>query len=72
MAASGCHDRAELLGKVVAKFFKEKRMGTEPFQGRKMPIKHIEELLELFSVFTGDRTYEEMVPYVRKEQEKGK
>lgn len=40
--------------------------------GCKMPIKHAEELLELFSVFTGDRTYEEMVPYVRKEQEKGK
>lgn len=37
-----------------------------------MPVKHAEELLELFSVFTGDRTYEEMVPYVRKEKAMGK
>lgn len=39
---------------------------------QKMPVKHAEELLELFSVFTGDRTYEEMVPYVRKEKAMGK
>lgn len=58
--------------KVVARFFKKKRLGNEPFKGQKMPVKHAEELLELFSVFTGDQTYEEMVPYVRKEKAEGK
>ena len=58
--------------KVAARFFKEKRLGNEPFKGREMPVKHIEALLELFSVFTGDRTYEEMVPYARRQKEKGR
>lgn len=56
--------------KAVARFFKEKRLGNDPFKESKLKISHAEALLEFFSVFTGDRTYEEMIPYVRKEEGK--
>lgn len=57
--------------KMVAQFFKNKRIGKDPFEGNEAILQHAEEFLELLAVFTGDQKYVNSVPAVRKAKEKG-
>lgn len=55
--------------KVVARFFKDKRLRLEA--NDTIEIKHPAEIADLFSVFTGDEGYRNAVPNVIKKKEKG-
>ena len=55
--------------KVVARFFKDKRLGR-PMDDT-VSITHIEEVAELFSVFTGQEEYKEAVPNMIHRQKEG-
>lgn len=47
--------------KVVAKFFCEKRKDKDYISKDRQTIKHVDEVLKLLSVMTGDRRYEEIL-----------
>lgn len=55
--------------KVVARFFKDKRLGRS--MDDTVSITHIEEVAELFSVFTGQEEYKEVVPNMIYRQKEG-
>lgn len=55
--------------KVVARFFKDKRLGR-PMDDT-TSITHIEEVAELFSVFTGQEEYKEVIPNIIHRRKKG-
>lgn len=47
--------------KVVAQFFRDKRLGTDEIAKDTTKIKHVDEVLKLLSAFTGDSRYEEVI-----------
>lgn len=49
--------------RLVADFFVKRRLDPEYIPKDKTEIKHIEEVLKLLSVFTGDHRYEEVLAY---------
>ena len=55
--------------KVVARFFKDKRLGR-PMDDT-TSITHITEVAELFSVFTGQKEYKEIIPNIIHKQKEG-
>ena len=59
--------------RVVAKFFKHKRLGTEYIALQDdMELKHAEEVLSMLSVFTGDHRYEKVYEeHLKEKAEKG-
>lgn len=57
--------------KLVAKFFKNKRLGLDAMNDDTTEMKHPEELMELFSVFTGDSSYEKLIPEILERKKKG-
>lgn len=59
--------------KHVAQFFKCRRLNDkDALKRNKMHIKHAEAFAELLSVFTGDKRYEDEIPYIRKEEAEGR
>ncbi len=46
---------------VVARFFRDKRLGTDSVSEDKTRIRHVDEVLKLLSAFTGDARYEEIM-----------
>lgn len=58
--------------KLVARFFKDRRLKIDSFEKNEMIVNHAEAFVELLSVFTGDRTYKEIIPNIRREKEEGK
>lgn len=58
--------------KLVAKFFKNKRLGVNiNTTTDTTAISHPEELMELFTVFTGDTTYTEAIPEILERKKRG-
>ena len=58
--------------KLVAKFFKNKRLGVNiNTTTDTTAISHPEELMELFTVFTSDNTYAEMIPEILERKKRG-
>lgn len=59
--------------KLVAKFFKAKRLGIPPkqFFASKETITHSDEFLELLAVFSGDSTYRDIIDIVNTNSTKG-
>lgn len=47
--------------KIVAQFFRDKRLGTDKIANDVTKIKHVDEVLKLLSAFTGDSRYEEVI-----------
>ena len=47
--------------KIVAQFFRDKRLGTNIIASDTTKIKHVDEVLKLLSVFTKDSRYEELI-----------
>ncbi len=47
--------------KIIAEFFRDKRLGTDTVANDSAKIKHVDEVLKLLSVFTGDSRYEEVI-----------
>jgi len=47
--------------KIVAEFFRDKRLGTDTVANDSTKIKHVDEVLKLLSTFTGDSRYEDMI-----------
>lgn len=47
--------------KVIAQFFRDKRLGTDIIASDTTKIKHVDEVLKLLSVFTKDSRYEELI-----------
>ena len=47
--------------KVVAQFFRDKRLETDEIAKDTTKIKHVDEVLKLLSAFTGDSRYEEVI-----------
>ena len=46
---------------VVARFFRDKRLGTDSVSKDETRIRHVDEVLKLLSAFTGDARYEEIM-----------
>ena len=46
---------------VVARFFRDKRLGTDSVSEDRTRIRHVDEVLKLLSAFTGDVRYEEIM-----------
>ncbi len=46
---------------VVARFFRDKRLGTNSVSEDETRIRHVDEVLKLLSAFTGDARYEEIM-----------
>ena len=46
---------------VVARFFRDKRLGTNSVSEDETRIRHVDEVLKLLSAFTGDVRYEEIM-----------
>ena len=46
---------------VVARFFRDKRLGTDSVSEDETRIRHVDEVLKLLSAFTGDVRYEEIM-----------
>ena len=46
---------------VVARFFCDKRLGTDSVSKDETRIRHVDEVLKLLSAFTGDARYEEIM-----------
>lgn len=60
--------------KIVARFFKSKRVGNaekEAFLKNTEKVDYPAEVLELFSVFTKDNRYKEIIPSILEKQQKG-
>lgn len=60
--------------KIVAQFFKSKRVGNadkEAFLNNTEKVDYPAEVLELFSVFTKDNRYKEIIPSIMEKQRKG-
>lgn len=57
--------------KLVSRFFKNKRLGKDVMDDNTTEMKHPEELMELFSVFTGDSSYENIIPDILERKKKG-
>ena len=47
--------------KVIARFFRDKRLGVDTITKDETKIKHVHEALKLLSAFTGDSRYEELI-----------
>ena len=47
--------------KIIARFFRDKRLGVDDIMRDTTKIKHIDEVLKLFSVMTGDSRYVEVM-----------
>lgn len=47
--------------KVIAQFFRDKRLGTDIVASDTTKIKHVDEVLKLLSVFIKDSRYEELI-----------
>ena len=47
--------------KIIARFFRDKRLGMDDIMRDTTKIKHIDEVLKLFSVMTGDSRYVEVM-----------
>jgi len=56
--------------KLVAKFFKNRRLGVEPL-GDDSEIKHVTELIDFISVFANDIRYKKIQSNIEKMKEKG-
>ena len=56
--------------KLVAKFFKNRRLGVEPLEDDS-EIKHVTELIDFISVFTNDTRYRNIQAKINKMKEKG-
>ena len=55
--------------KVVALFFKKKRLGKlRDLSGNKLAIRHVEEILEMFGVFTQDQRYVNLTEEIIRQQ----
>ena len=65
-------DRFQSDFKLVARFFKDRRLHQDSFTGNNTIIKHAEAFMELLSVFTSDSIYQENIPAIRREKEAGK
>ena len=57
--------------KLVSRFFKNKRLGLDAMNDDTTEMKHPEELMELLSVFTGDSSYEKVIPEILERKKKG-
>ena len=57
--------------KLVSRFFKNKRLGLDAMSDDTTEMKHPEELMELLSVFTGDSSYEKVIPEILERKKKG-
>lgn len=57
--------------KLVSRFFKNKRLGKDVMDDNTTEMKHPEELMELFSVFTGDSSYENIIPDILERKKRG-
>lgn len=55
--------------KVVARFFKNKRLGNDIYDETK--IIHDQEILELMAAFTNDKSYTDVIPYVKLRKKEG-
>ena len=60
-----------LIYKLVSRFFKNKRLGLDVMNDDTTEMKHPEELMELLSVFTGDSSYEKVIPEILERKKKG-
>ena len=60
-----------LIYKLVSRFFKNKRLGLDAMNDDTTEMKHPEELMELLSVFTGDSSYEKVIPEILERKKKG-
>lgn len=58
--------------KLVARFFKDRRLKKDSFKENENIVKHAEVFVEFLSVFTGDSKYREMIPNIRNEKEEGR
>ena len=56
--------------KLVAKFFKNRRLGVEPLEDES-EIKHVTEVIDFISVFTNDTRYRKTQTNINKMKEKG-
>lgn len=57
--------------KMVAQFFKDKRMGKDSFEGNETILNHAEEFLEFLFIFTKDPIYKNSMLMAREAAEKG-